>query len=206
MDTPRVYDLTQRSVVLGLGRSAASWLQSNYESSVQFWGKFCFALCPSIALPCCDSMTTRWCFLCGWPLSETLGVFADWCTYPESSILASFYSLCSKMRLSRGCPSLTNVTNPGTGINSTAHGWPRRQLHFPLIKGDAPSCFLRNSIRCLSHPTLIKPCQASCAKAWLELFLVWKKKNHIYSGTQFFLIGPRWDVLVSLLSFHNKSL
>lgn len=90
---PRVCGLTQLIVFLGLWRSAASRLQPNYVSSIQFWGTFCFALCPRIALPHCDSMTTRCCFLCGWPLRETLWIFANWCIYSESSISASFYSL-----------------------------------------------------------------------------------------------------------------
>lgn len=107
----------------GPGRPATPWLPSNCVSSIRLWGTFRSARCPSIALPCCDSMTTRCCCLCWWPRWEILWIFANWYIYPESSTLLSFYSLCLKRRLLWGCPLKKKVTNPGTGLNPSVQGW-----------------------------------------------------------------------------------
>ena len=154
---PRVCGLTQLIVFLGLWRSAASRLQPNYVSSIQFWGTFCFALCPRIALPHCDSMTTRCCFLCGWPLRETLWIFANWCIYSESSISASFYSLGPPKATFMHMPlkkKKKKKTNPGTGVSPPTQGWPSRQLCFPSVRDDEPSCILRN---CMDRSQSSKP-------------------------------------------------
>lgn len=79
VDVPRVYDLTQRRVFPGLGWSAASWLQFLLRVFYPVLREqfILFFPVPKGALPHCDSMTTRCCLLCGWPLQETLGDFAN---------------------------------------------------------------------------------------------------------------------------------
>lgn len=70
VDVPRSMILLSAEFSRACGWSA-SWLQFlPHMSSIQFWGTFCFSLCPRSALPHCDSMTARCCLLCGWPLRK----------------------------------------------------------------------------------------------------------------------------------------
>lgn len=164
----------------GSGRPATAWLPCNCVSPIRLWGTFRSALCPSIALPCCGSMTTTCCCLCWWPCWESLWIFANWYIYPKSSILLSFYSLCLRRRLLWGCPLKKNKNKKG---NKSWYRFkpvcPRLTLEqccFPLIRRWTDHfAFSEITARCFSHPTPIKPCHVSRTKELLELFLSRKK-------------------------------